>query len=164
MFCTNCGQEIDDDSVYCRHCGDKILKIKEEEKIKEDRDIFKEIIRDIRNINITMTCMTLCIALLTIGLIISIMNTINSYIIDKTDHIFGQIIFGPIFLISAILLWKSKKIGGSILIPFILFKMTTSAYYYLKIPHEYPVNNLIIDEIFYLMIILFLIIGWKNLK
>lgn len=27
MFCTNCGKQIADDSVFCEHCGTKVMKV-----------------------------------------------------------------------------------------------------------------------------------------
>lgn len=28
MYCNKCGQEITDDSSFCKHCGAKIIKVK----------------------------------------------------------------------------------------------------------------------------------------
>lgn len=36
MFCTNCGKQIADDSVFCEHCGTKVTKVSEQ---KEDNKL-----------------------------------------------------------------------------------------------------------------------------
>lgn len=36
MYCKKCGNEIEDDSVYCNFCGDKIDKKNIESKNKEE--------------------------------------------------------------------------------------------------------------------------------
>lgn len=169
MFCTNCGKEIDDDSIYCDHCGHKIII---EDEIKGDiteNYVKEEIIENenndiLKNMNISELSRTLCIILLIIGSIASLINVIGFYIAESDiTYILGQTIFLLIFIISMILLWKSKKIGGFILILFVLFKMISSIYYYGTI-NEYVINNLIFDEIFYFVIMLSLIISWRNLK
>lgn len=162
MFCTNCGNQIDDDMLYCIYCGDKILLDDSAEqgieKIVDNIDYKDNYVS--KGFDITFT--ELSIILLMIGLAISIINII---IVGKdTSYIIGQIIFGLIFVISGILLWKSKKIGGIILIPFVSLKMISSIYYYLENYNGYLIKNLIIDEIFYLAIISLIILGWKNLK
>lgn len=179
MFCTNCGNEIEEDSIYCIHCGYKTITENSEDDILKDTNVMEndedDILKDtnvtendeddiLRDINIPEISRMLCMILLTIGLIASLVNTVSFYIDNKDiTYIFGQMIFVSIFIISIFLLWKSKKIGGSILILFVLFKMICSIYYYVTI-REYTTNNLIYDEIFYFIIALLLIISWKTLK
>jgi hypothetical protein len=98
-------------------------------------------------------------------LIASIVNIFRFYISGiGINYIFGQMIFGLVFLVSTVLLWKSRKIGGAILISFILFKVISSIYYYFEASYGYLIKNLIYDEIFYLAIISLLLIDWRNLK
>ena len=35
-FCTNCGQELEDNATFCFNCGKKIDEIKNEDTIKEE--------------------------------------------------------------------------------------------------------------------------------
>ena len=168
MFCTNCGNEIDNDSVYCNYCGNKILEGIEEKNVEEKEleriDETLQVHDILKDINISTISVTLCIILSITGLIASIINIANFYDTEKdVSYIFGQIIFGSVFIISTILLWKLKKIGGAILISFTLFKMISSIYYY-STSYEYLIKNLVCDEIFYLTIVLLTIIGWKVLK
>lgn len=151
MKCNNCGNDIEEDAIYCNYCGFKIEKIEEvksEQKIKtEQGEGFKEF---------KITSQKLCIALLTIGVITSIINIIGAR--TNSNFIFSQMIFIVIFAISIFLLSKSNKIGITILVPFILLKMGSSLYYYFENLKEYYIGNLIVDEIFYLAIILLLAI------
>ena len=158
MFCTNCGRQIDDDAIYCNYCGERILV---EEKVEEKVEELKSSI--IKDVDISKKSMELCILLLIIGSIASVVNIIRFYILGKdVNYIFGQTIFMLAFIVSTILLWRSKKIGSSILISFVLFKMISSIYYYLETANGYFIKNLIADEIFYMIIISLLVISWKN--
>ncbi len=190
MFCTSCGREIENDSIFCNYCGNKVEKIDEEIKLEEDKtheeikleeDKTHEEIKleedktheEIKledklekiepeyNINTLKILLTLC----TIGLIASMVNIFRFYMLGKDlNYIFGQVIFGSIFLATSVLLWKSKKIGGALLFSFILFKAITSIYYYFETLQGYLIKNLILDEVFYLAIISLLFLEWRNLR
>lgn len=41
-FCTNCGQELEDNATFCFSCGKKIDEIKNEDTKNEDEDSKKE--------------------------------------------------------------------------------------------------------------------------
>ena len=166
MFCTNCGNEIYDDAVYCNYCGNKIIIEDKEEPVEDKEEIKEEPVEDIfKDINIPEISRTSCIIVSIIGLLASAINIVNLYFENKDiSYMLGQIITVLIFVISIILLWKSKKIGGIILILFILFKMISSIYYYIEIPYEYFIKNLVVDEIFYLVTICLIVISWKTLK
>lgn len=147
MFCTNCGKEIDDDAVYCSYCG-VIVSIEEERK--EEYNIL--------NINISKDSTKLFLALLVVGLISSIVNII---IYNNTI----QVIFVLIFAISIFSLWRLNMIGITILMIFVLFEGINSILYYFRsIDHEYLTSNLIIDELFYIIIIILILINWKKFK
>ena len=151
MFCTKCGKQIYDDADYCNYCGNKVkVEDKAVEKV-EDK-----------------TSRGICLLLLTIGSSASFANIVKFLIKGKDiGHIFGQAVFLLIFIISTIFFLKSRKIGGGILISFVSFEMMTSLYYYYYLdpyPYRYLMKNLLVDEIFYLTIILLLIANWKNLK
>lgn len=154
MFCTSCGREIDDDAIYCNYCGKKT--------INEENVIEYDIINDIKDIDISSLSIKICVILLTIVLIKSIIDIITIYIIDKNINI-GQAIFMIIFMISIISILKSNKIGIAALITFISFKIISSIYYHFQ-NSEYLLRNLIVDEIFYVILIILCIIGWKKLN
>ena len=163
MYCTNCGKEIHEDTVFCTYCGIKILKEEEhkeeehkeeehkeeEHKEEEERDLFKDI-------DISIGSIRLCMILLIVGSVSSIINIV-SY---KNVNNFGQIIFGSVFIVSIFSLWKLNKIGATILLTFVSFKIISTTYYYM----ETKLLNLIFDQIFYIAIILLILVGWKKLK
>ena len=148
MFCTNCGKEIDDDAIYCSYCG---VKVSIEEERKEEHNIL--------NINIISKESTkLFLILLVVGLISSIVNII---IYNTTI----QVIFVLIFAISIFSIWRLNRIGITILMIFALFESIVSILYYFRsVDHEYLLPNLIIDELFYIIIIILILINWKKFK
>ncbi len=180
-YCSHCGNKIEITEIKNDVKPEEITEIKNDVKPEEiteiKNDVKPEEITEIKNdvkpeesthstIDISKTSNGLCLLLLTIGIAASLSNIIKFLILEKDIFsIFGQTIFLLIFIASYVLLLKSKMIGGIILIVFSLFRMVGSAYYYMEIINNgYLTKNLIIDEIFYLTMILLLIIGWKNLK
>lgn len=183
MFCNNCGESVDDDAIYCNYCGFKIDRIEdniisrsEESGVVsqiDDSNVTNQIYENIsdnieqkyRTIKGLSIPIALCIFLLIIGFSASIVNIIRFYLLDEDIYyIMGQMIFLPIFILSMILLYNSRKIGGILLISFSLFKMIGSAYYYKNFLSTYVVPNLVFDEIFYLLMIISVIVGWKKLE
>lgn len=145
MFCTNCGKEIEDDTIYCNYCGTFVKQEKEEEI-----EIFK----------ISSTKLY-CLVLLIIGFIVPIVNIVSSQTTNR-DFIQGQLIYAIIFAITAILFWKSYKISIYILLIFIPFKMISTIYYYFEM--SFGLKNIVLDEFFYLLIVIAIILDLKYNK
>ena len=178
MFCTNCGKHIEDDVIYCNYCGHRVETTGQEPKekttgqidsgsidIKEPKEKTTGQI-DSGSIDIKEISKGLYLFLSTVCTVASFGNIVGLLMRGEryTNSIIGQATFLLIFIVSIILLLKSRKIGGAILISFVLFKMVSSLYYYYWIHYEYLMKNLIIDEVLYLVIILSLIVNWKTLK
>ena len=181
MFCTNCGQSIEDDAVYCNHCGNRICNVGDNVGNNVGDNVGNNVGDNVgnnvgdnvgnnvgNNVDvakyISKKSIMLCVSLLILGLTASTISIIKLYMSGKDlNDMFGQIIFGSIFIISIILLWKSRKIGIAVLVPFILFKMICSVYYFDTFS-GYAMKNLIADEVLYVIIILLSIIGWTRPK